>query len=235
MLLVVAQLGQSTSNLTLVGWRVLWTRNCLIQRWRTTDEDLRVGRWRWQVVLQEILGDVTGLTLPSLRSLVDEVVNVNLVLVLSGNLVNLLLQQNILSSQRTVEQVNLGVVLRVLGDLVKQLVQWSNTRTSTNQRDVLELVRLPLPLDNRTLKGNSVIWLQVVNMLGELTLWVSLDDELNGSLLVNVRDWSVRTNDIVSLWSDVLGQNTRSSNQARDIIWAVQLKHIMLGVAGDVP
>ncbi|KAH3687537.1 hypothetical protein WICPIJ_001499, partial [Wickerhamomyces pijperi] len=83
-----------------------------------------------------------------------------------------------------VDQVDLGLVVFVLGDLVQDLVQRSDTGATADQSDVFELVGLPLPLDNWALEGDSVVRLQGEDVLTELPLWVLLDHELNDASLV---------------------------------------------------
>lgn len=233
--LVVAQLSQSSGQLTLVSGGGLRAGERLVQRGGTTNEDLGVCRRRRQKLLQEIFSDKPGVSLPVIRGLVYEVVDLDLVLVLLGNLVEIRLQQDIVRSQRAVDQVHLGFVLGVFGNLVEQLEQGGDAGTTANQRDVLELVGLPLPLDYRALERNSVVGLQVGHVLGELALRVRLDYELNGALLVDVRNGCVGADDVISLGGDVFCQHTRRGDQPRHVVGAVKLKHIVLGVVGDVP
>ena len=111
---------------------------------------------------QEVLGDEPGLAL-EVRAvgLVHEVRDLDLVWVLLLQSVQFRLQQDVGWGLVSVEEMDLGVVGRVLRDVVHQLVQGGDPGAGTKQGDGVKGVWLPLPLDSRALKGDSVVFLQV--------------------------------------------------------------------------
>jgi len=210
------------------------TGDGLVHTWWTTDKDLRFGRWRWQVFLQEVLGDVTRDTVPFVAGLVNKVVDGDLVLVFSGNFIQFWFQDNVFFSLGTVEQRNLGLVDWVLGDFVDQLVQWGDTRTTTNQGDGFKLVWFPFPFDNWTLEGQSVIWDQVVDVARHFPGFVFFDDKFNGTFLVHVGNWGVWSDDVVTFGGDEFGQQQRGGGQSRNLVLGWQFENEVFGVVGDV-
>lgn len=234
MLLGETKIGEGTSDLTLVGWRNLLTGDGLVERWWTTDKDVVLGISAWNVGLQPLLGDVTGLSLDTGVLLVEEVGDLDSVRVLRGNLVELLLEQNVVSGLVTVNQVDLGLFLWVLGDLVEKLVQWSDTGTTTNQGNLLKLIWLQWPLNNWTLDGNGVVLLKAKEVVTHLTSLVLLDDKFNSTGLLGVGDWGVWTDNVVTLLGDILEEDTGCSDETRLLVWGLEGKGEFSSVWGNV-
>lgn len=226
---------ESTVNLTLVGRRDLATGDGLVERRRTADEDLDVvGVGSGRVALDELLGDETALTLPVGGGLVEEVVHVKLLGLGLGDGVDLVLEQNVALGGVTVEKVDLGLVLGVLVDGLDELVQRGDTGSGTNQGDLLVEVGLPLVLDDGTLEGQGLALLELVDVLGHLSLGVRLDDELKLALLVGVGNGGVRSHHVGALGGHVLGEQSGGGGQAQGGVGGGELEDERLGVVGQV-
>ena len=98
------------------------------------------------------------------------------------------------------------------------LVQRGDTGTSTNQGDFLELVWLPLPLQDWALEWHGVVDLQVVDVDGHLTTFVGLHQQVERTLLFDVGNWSVRSDDVVALSGDKLGQDGRRNDETGGLV-----------------
>jgi hypothetical protein len=234
---VEAHFLEHTGQFTLVLRGDLVTGEGFVERRWSADEHLDVTGVvaRLEHVLFEIvLVNETGLALPLLGWLVDEVVDLELIGVLLGNGVNLVLDENVVFGHVTVEEVNLGLVLRVLVDAVHQLVQRSDTGARTQQGDLLVHVGLPLVLGDRALDGKGVARLERVDVLGHEALVVDLDDKFEGTLLVWVGDRGVWSNDVLAvLLAGELGQDAAGGLQPEDLVLLRQFENKVLGVVGE--
>ncbi|KAH3664162.1 hypothetical protein OGAPHI_004876 [Ogataea philodendri] len=228
----VTQLAESSGDLTLVRWRHLVTRESIVKRRRTTNKNMSVIRRTRKFLLQELLGDVSlsDLWISSTWSLVNKVRNLQLIWVLLGQLIQLLLEENVIKTFGTVEQLDLGLVFLVLQNLVDDLVQWGDTSTSAKQVDLLVRVWSPLPLQNRTFECQGVVWLQTKDVGRHLTTIVVLNQKVKGALLFNIGDWGVWSNDVATLFGNEFGEHTRSDGQTGLGVWVSEFKSEQLGV-----
>ena len=179
LLLRVAQVGQDTSELTLVLGADLGTRDSLVHGRRTTDEELDVTLLGLgQDSLQELLGDEALATGPLRRGLVQDVEGTEALGVGVLKILELLLQKDILLGDVTEDQGDLGLVIGVLEDLTGKLVHGGDTGATGDQSDVVVLVSLPGVLDKRTLEGQALVDVHGVHVLRHGAARVGLDDKL---------------------------------------------------------
>lgn len=215
MVLGEAKILESTLDLTLISGGNLRARNSLGEGGRTADKNLDiVGRRSKQVLLKVLLGDVTSLTLPRVAGLVDKEVELELFRVLGSNLLELLLEDNVIISNVTVEQVDLGLVSRVLVNGMDELVKRGDTRATTNEANLGVLVSGPGVLGNGALEGNSIAILEGENVVAKLASLVALNHELESANVIEIVDRSVRADDIVTLGCNVLGKKSRGRGKA---------------------
>lgn len=151
-----------------------------------------------------------------------------------GDGVNLVLEENVTLSGVTVKEVHLGLILGVLVDGRDELVQRGDAGSGTNQGDLLVEVGLPLILDDGTLEGQSVTLLELVDVLGHLTLGVGLDDELKLALGVRVGNRGVRSDNVGALRGHVLGEESGSGGKTEGGVGGRELEDEGLGVVGQV-
>lgn len=230
LLLGETKLSKSAGNFTLVGRRDFVTRDSIVKRRRTTDENLDVvGRRSKEVFLEVVLGDETSLTLPARVSLVNEKVELELLRVLALDILKLLLEQDVILRNVTVEERDLSLVSRVLRDGADELEKRSNTGTTTNKTNFLMLVGRVRVLGNRTLEGNSVVDIQAKNVVTELTSLVSLNKNGKRAGSLKIRNGSVGSNDVAALGSDKFGQKTGSVGETEGFVIG-KLKGELLGL-----
>lgn len=226
--------GKSTGKLTLVGGRDLLARNGLVERRRATDKDLDVLlRGLEEVLLKVLLGDETSLALPAGGGLVKEEVELELLGVLGGNGLKLVLEQNVRLGHVTVEQANLGLVSGILLDGVDELVKRGDTTATTNEADLLVEVGLVGVLGDGSLEGNSIIEVEAEDVVTKLAGLVSLNQELERTGGLEVRDGSVRADHVGALLGDKSGEQAGSVSQAENIVCG-ELKGELLDVGGNV-
>lgn len=185
LVLVVAQLLQDTRQLTLVLRADLVTANSIVEARRSADEDLLVLLLGLRKDgLQEFLGDVALAAGPLLGRLVEEVESLEALGVGVLEILELLLQEDVILADVTVDKSNLGLVLGVLEDLADELVHGSDTGTTGNQGNVLMLVGLPLVFGERALEGKTLVNVHAVQVLRHRSVGVGLDDKLEVARLV---------------------------------------------------
>lgn len=92
-----------------------------------------------------------------------------------------------------------------------------NTRSTSNQRDMIMLVRLPRILRNRPLEIQPLIRLHAVHVLAHDPILIPLDHEINVALGVLVANRRIRPDDrLLHLGPLVPRQQRRCDRQARD-------------------
>lgn len=214
----------------MVSGRDLVTRDGVVKRRRTADKDVDVvGRRREEVLLKVVLGDETGLTLPVRTSLVNEEVELELLRVLALDFLKLLLKQNVVLRNVTVKERDLGLVGRVLRDSANQLEERSNTGTTTNEANFVVLVGSVRVLGNGTLEGNSVVDVQAKDVVTKLTSLVSLDEDSESAGGIEIRNRSVRSDNIATLRGNILGQKARGVSEAESLVLG-ELEGKLLGL-----
>lgn len=152
--------------------------------------------------LDHVGGDKADTTSPALGRVVQNVVDVE-ALVLLGKLVQLLLEQNILSHDIGKDQVNLGgVVTTVAGtvadDGFNDLQHGGDTGTTSDHTNVAAHVG---SVDHGTLGAtdlHGIAKLQLGQVLGDVTLGVSLDQEVEVAGLIVGGDGGVRANNFLA-------------------------------------
>jgi hypothetical protein len=188
-----------------------------------------VSRRREEVLFKVVLGNETGLTLPVRTSLVNKEVELELLRVLALNLLKLLLKQNVVLRNATIKERDLGLVGRVLGDSVNQLEERGNAGTTANETNLLVLVGKVGVLGNGSLEGDSVVDVQAKDVVTKLTSLVSLDEDSESARGLEIRNGSVRSDDIATLSGDKLGQKTGSVSEAESLVLG-ELKGEFLGL-----
>lgn len=153
--------------------------------------------------LDHVRGNETNTTSPVLRWVVQNIVDVES-LILLDELLQLLLKQNILGVDIGEDQINLGGVITavagtVANDSLDDLQHGSDTGTTSNHTNVAAHVR---GVDHGTLGTtdlHGLANLQGSEVLGDVTLVISLDQEIEVASLIVGRDRGVRTNNLLGL------------------------------------
>lgn len=122
----------------------------------------------------------------------------------------LLSQKNIIFSDISIKEIDLSFVLRVLANSMNQLVQRSDTGATSNEANLSVLVSSPRVLANGTLERNSITRAEAKDMVSKLAGLVSLDQELEASISVKVRDGGVGSNNGRTIGINELGQEAGS-------------------------
>ena len=90
---------------------------------------------------------------------------------------------------------------------------------TSNQGDVVMLVRLPRILGDRSLEFQPLIGLHVMQMLAHGTVRIPLDHEIEIALCILVADGRIRPYDrLLHLRALVLCQQRRGDGEARDVV-----------------
>lgn len=153
--------------------------------------------------LDHVRGNETNTTSPVLRWVVQNIVDVES-LILLDELLQLLLKQNILGVDIGEDQINLGGVITavagtVANDSLDDLQHGSDTGTTSNHTNVAAHVR---GVDHGTLGTtdlHGLANLQGSEVLGDVTLVISLDQKIEVASLIVGRDRGVRTNNLLGL------------------------------------
>jgi len=224
-----------TTQLTLVRGAVLVAGDGLVESGRTADEDLEVLLvGRRDDSLEELLGDEALALRPVLRGLVKDVEGTEAVGVLVLELLKLVLEDNVVGGDVTVDERNLGLVLWVLEDSAGELVHGGDSGATSDQSDVVVLVGLPRVLGDGSLHLKRLARCHVVHVLGHDSTGVPLDDEVKvaGSVLVGDGGvWADRG--LGHLRALVLGDERTGDVETGDGILVIQLEPQLLGVVVD--
>jgi len=177
LVLAVAQLGEVAAELTLVRGAVLVARDSLVQARRAADKDLDVLLVGCRDDgLEELLSDEALDLRPVLGRLVENVEGAETVGELVLELLELGLEQDIIGSDVTEDERDLGLVLGVLEDGASELVHGSDTGTASNQGNVVVLVGLPRVLGDGALHLKRLAGRHAVHVLGHYAARVLLDN-----------------------------------------------------------
>lgn len=175
----VSKLLQGTAQLTLVLRADLGPTQSLVHGRRTTDKDLNVLLLGLRHDgLQELLGDVALTAGPLGWGVVEEVEGLEALGVGVLQLFPLLLQKDVLLTDVTEHQGDLGLVLGVLEDVAGELVHGSDTSATGKQNNVVVLVSLPRVLGKGTLEVQTLTNVHAVQVLGHGAVRIALDHEL---------------------------------------------------------
>jgi len=197
LILAVAKLFEIAFQLALVLGALLASTDGLVHARWATDEDLDLvallglGQNR----LEQFLGDVALAALPYLGWVVEDVEGAEPLRICVLQLFPLLLQQNILLREITIDERDLGLILWVFEDAARSLPHGCDTRSTRNQGDVLELVRGPWVLGDGSLDVQSLAGLHVMHVAGHGTVGVLLNNKVDGALLIDVADGCVWSDD----------------------------------------
>jgi hypothetical protein len=158
--------------------------------------DARKGRV--ESYLDHVRGDETNTTSPTFRGVVENIVYPN-VIVLGGQLIQILLQQNVFLVDVGKDEINLRPVLGVLGDGTDDLKHGGNPGAAGNHTKVAHHVRgvLELPLWPADLDGLSDF--EGGNVLGDVASGVGFDEQGEGTAVVVRRDGSVGADDFFAV------------------------------------
>lgn len=184
LVLLVAKLLQDTSELALVLGANLVAGDGLVQAGRTADEDLDVLALRLgQNLLEELLGDVTGVTPPLFGSLVECVKGTETLGVGVLELGELLLEKDVLLSEVSEDEGDLCLIVGVVEDGAAELVHGGDTGSASNESDVVVLVLGPGVLGEGSLDVESLSRGHVVHVCAHGAVRVLLDQEVHEALL----------------------------------------------------
>lgn len=182
LLLVVTELLQVTGQVALVKGTVLTTADSLVHAGGSADKDLDVLLLGFrQDRLQEFLGHVAFATGPLLGRLVEKVECLKTLRVGVLQVLELLLQEDVLLADVSVDKGNLGLVVGVLEDGADQLVHGRDTGTTGDQGNVGVLIGFPGVLGERSLEVEALANIHAVQVRRHGSIGVALDDELQVS------------------------------------------------------
>lgn len=184
LILLVAEVLESTGQLTLVLGADLVSRDGLHQTGRTTDEKLDVlvlGLRKNS--LEEVLGDVSLVANPLLGGVVEDVESAEALGVGVLEVLELLLEEDVLLGNVAKDEGNLGLVVGVVEDGAGELVHGGDSGTAGNKGDVVVLVLLPGVLGERSLDVESLTGDKVVDVCAHGTIGVLLNKQVEKTLL----------------------------------------------------
>lgn len=234
LVLAITQILEVTNQLTLIPGALLVTTDHVHQAIRSAHENLDVlALGLREDLLEQVLGDVAGLTNPLLGGLVENIESTESLGVGVLQLLELVLEEDVLLGHVADNKGNLGLIIGVLEDGAEELVHGGDTGAAGNAGDVLVLVLLPLVLGEGTLDVETLARDHVVHVAGHGSLLVLLDHEVHESLGVLIRDGGVGTNDGLSSLGGELGQDGAARSQSRDLVLLGQLEAEALGVVVD--
>jgi hypothetical protein len=235
LVLAVSELSQLAAQLALVRRAVLVAGDGLVESRGAADEDLEVLLVRRRDDgLEELLGDVALALRPVLRGLVKDVKGAEAVGVLVLELLKFRLEDDVVGGDVAVDERNLGLVLGVLEDGAGELVHGGDSGATSDQSDVVVLVGLPRVLGDGSLHLKRLAGCHVVHVLGHDATGVPLDNEVEVTGSVLVRDRGVWANSgLRHLRALVLGDERAGDVQAGNGILVVQLEPQLLGVVVD--
>ena len=235
LVLAVSELGQLTAQLTLVRGAVLVARDGLVESGWAANEDLEVLLvGRRDDSLEELLSNVALALRPVLRGLVKDVEGTEAVGVLVLELLELGLEDDVVGGDVAVDERNLGLVLGVLEDGAGELVHGGDSGATSDQSDVVVLVGLPRVLGDRSLHLKRLAGCHAVHVLGHDASGVPLDNEVEVTGSVLVRDggvWADRG--LGHLRSLVLGNEGAGDAEAGNGILISELESQLLGFVVD--
>lgn len=185
LVLAVAQLLQSTRQITLVRRADLGAADGLVQTRGPANKELDVVFLGLREhSLQQVLGDVALTASPALGRVVQDIEGPEALGIGVLEVLELLLQENVILGDIAKNQSHLSLVLGVLEDLASQLVHRGDTSATSNQGDVVVLVSLPGVLGKRSLERHALVDIQAVEVLRHGPVRVRLDDELKEARLI---------------------------------------------------
>lgn len=184
LILLVAEVLESTGQFALVLRAHLVSRDGLHQTGRTADEKLDVlvlGLRKDS--LEEVLGDVALVADPLLGGVVEDVESAEALGVGVLEMLELLLEEDVLLGNVAKDECDLGLVVRVVEDGAGELVHRGNSGTAGNKGDVVVLVLLPGVLGERSLDVESLTGDKVVDVCAHGTIGVLLNKQVEETLL----------------------------------------------------
>lgn len=184
LILLVAEVLESTGQLTLVLGADLVSRDGLHQTGRTADEKLDVlvlGLRKNS--LEEVLGDVSLVADPLLGGVVEDVESAETLGVGVLEVLELLLEEDVLLGNVAEDECDLGLVVGVVEDGTGELVHGGDSGTAGNEGDVIVLVLLPGVLGERSLDVESLTGNKVVDVCAHGTIGVLLNKQVEETLL----------------------------------------------------
>lgn len=163
----------------------------------------KFDRYASVTYLDHVRGDEADTTSPALRGVVQDIVNIE-ALVLLGQLLQLLLEQNIVGVDVGEDQIDLGgVVTTVAGtvanDSLDNLEHGSDTGTTSDHTNVAAHVG---SVDHGTLGTtdlHGLANLQLGQVLGDVTLGVGLNQQVKVAGFIVGGDGGVRADDFLGL------------------------------------
>ncbi|KAI3481059.1 hypothetical protein L1887_56633 [Cichorium endivia] len=192
---------------------------------RAAHENLDVVGRLGHVLLNSLLGDKAHAALPADGRLVEEVVHAELVLVLGSKLVELLLEQDVLLLDVGVDKVDLRLVAGVLEDSTDDLQAGRKSSAAGDHAEVARQAGRVLHLALGALDRDEIADLHGADVLGDVTLLVRLDDEVEESVVIVRRCRGVGAHDVLAV--DVgLDGDVLSDGEAEDVVLARQLEAV---------
>lgn len=184
MVLLVAELLESTGQLTLVLRADLVSGDGVHETGRTADEKLDVlvlGLRKNS--LEKVLGDEATATSPALGRVVEDVEGSEALRVGVLELLELLLEEDVLLADVAKYKSDLGLVLGVVEDGAGELVHGGNTGATSDEGDVVVLVLLPGVLGQGALEVESLARSHVVQVCAHGAVRVLLDKQVEEALV----------------------------------------------------
>jgi len=165
-------------------------------RRRTADEELAVGGSRVrEVLLDMLLGDKTDTTLPARGRVVEDVKDLELELMDVLECLKVILEKNIILVDVGVDEGNGSTVEGVPEGGADDLDHGGDTSTTGNQAEMANHVGGVVEVTLGTLDTDGVANLQEGNVLGNVTLLIGLDDEIEVTAVIVVGNGGVASSD----------------------------------------
>lgn len=189
--------NRSSLLIAQVGSSLLHGRNH--GRW-TANKDLGVFFGSCKLPLNHLFSDKPKRSNPlvGLGVLVENIVDLE-VGVLGCKLVNVVLEKNVLVSNVGKNQAHVGQVLGVANNGTDDLQHGGNTSSTGNHANVLDHVGLVLETALGALDLDGLVERKIVEVSGNVTLGVGLDQKLKMALVVFIGNGSVGSGDLLTV------------------------------------
>ena len=154
--------------------------HCLLHgrghRWGSAKEDARVlsGSRCGKLLLDHILGDISNTTIPLLRCMNQNVVNIESATVSSRKLVQFKFEEDIFLGVVGVDQVDASGVFGVVEDIGDDLVHGGDTSSTADHSEFASHAHGVLELTLGTFDTDAITNFEVTDVPGDVSLFIGL-------------------------------------------------------------
>ncbi|KAH3669470.1 hypothetical protein OGAPHI_001591 [Ogataea philodendri] len=181
--------------------------------------------------LDDVLGDKTDFTGPPFRSVVENMNHLDVRELLLDQ-IELCLEQNVLGSHVSIQKSHLGAVFWIVGYGLDDLVHWSDACSSCNHHKLSHHVRGVGEESLWPTHTDTFAQFEPVNVLGDVTLVVNLDQQVKVALAILVQGhWSVRADNLLAADIGANG-NMLANRQSQNVCWSWKSKSEDSGILG---